>query len=35
MDGILLGASLWLDERPIVLDGAFAPGSGLEEEAPG
>ena len=31
MDGLLLGASLWLDDRPIVLDGAFAPGSGLED----
>jgi 2,5-dihydroxypyridine 5,6-dioxygenase len=31
MDGILLGASLWLDDRPILRDGAFAPGSGLED----
>jgi hypothetical protein len=31
IDGVLLDASLWLDDRPILLEGAFAPGSGLEE----
>lgn len=32
MDGILLGASLWLDDRPILLDGMFTEASGLGKE---
>jgi 2,5-dihydroxypyridine 5,6-dioxygenase len=33
MDGVLLDASLWLDDLPVLLDGEFAPGSGLEDDA--
>jgi 2,5-dihydroxypyridine 5,6-dioxygenase len=34
MDGVLLAASLWVDDRPILLDSTFAPGSGLERGPP-